>query len=431
MKASFAFLLAAALLAAAVVVVNAGWTTYCSDGSCPNTITDVTPVKTKYGYGACIAGGYSSIHDEDHTLGIWCSPKGDFSDIARLRHFNSSLMEVAIASSVDLNSVVTSGVGIANNTHIMYSNDLENAYNSKVSLGAYGQDIKAIQSVYQRPANAQLFSAVGTMDILWGGRGLFLSEDSGKTFFNKTWDPTITYGDARYNHGFSTQTGATIYVSGGTWPAASSPDQEYSDLLNRCIRLSHHLCQPTPSTMSLAAIQEANRVVYSQSKRDHMKQSPNGGWIGLITVTHDAGDSWEKIFETDEFYFNDIHCANVNNCVAVGENSTNGYIYETKDGKNWTQRLHIESTVLVSMFRVRAVGTNGLWYATGGWYSDERDVIEGLIYKSTDDGITWQLDYTVPEVAIIMGLNFSPDGKVGYAVGSTQSQLAIVSKYEP
>jgi photosystem II stability/assembly factor-like uncharacterized protein len=322
-------------------------------------------------------------------------------------------------------------MGIGEISHMMYSLDRNVAYNSKAALGAYGQDIKAICSSFERPANQQLFASVGTLDVLYGGQGLFLSEDSGQSWANKT--IPIPYGDARYVFGFHGKTAGekVIFVSGGTWPSASSRQQELLDLTNRCLRLSQHYCQPAPDTMSDDEIKDINsKRVYTPVKTALGLIQPNGGYIGFVLKSFNRGETWEAVFSNETMYNNDIHCSCPLHCATVTENSGEAFVFVTWDGgKTWEQTLSTTSSLLVSFFRIRFVSEN-IGFVTGGRYNDETEQIEGLIYKTVNGGRTWKLDVTLPDVAIIIGLNFNQNNTVGFAVGSTQSQQAIIARFD-
>ena len=129
---------------------------------------------------------------------------------------------------------------------------------------------------------------------------------------------------------------------------------------------------------------------------EEMLVSPNNvtEYTGAIAKTTDGGKTWEKVFQQDgSFYFNGIHCATEDHCIAVAEghhvSNPGSYIYVTKDGgKNWNMT-HNDVGGGATLMGARMVSETEGW-AAGGFGSTFS--LEGRFYHTVDGGSTWTLE---------------------------------------
>ncbi len=134
------------------------------------------------------------------------------------------------------------------------------------------------------------------------------------------------------------------------------------------------------------------------------------GYYGGVFKTTDAGKTWDLVYDTDQQYFNEIHCADDLHCMAVGENDNAAYVVSTVDGgKTWKYAL--TGPAAMSLGAVRMLSTSEIW--VGGGQMTPKDVT-GAYYHSTDGGETWSFSQFGGMV-----VDFTFNGDVGYAAYMT------------
>lgn len=117
----------------------------------------------------------------------------------------------------------------------------------------------------------------------------------------------------------------TWFVSAGTWPMSSQ-----TAVIGGATQLTARL--------TVDASIKGGEISYVQQKspkslRGQVSSSADPtGYTGAIAKTTDGGKTWSTVYETDQLYFNQIHCASENACVAVGENDSSAFAVATQDG---------------------------------------------------------------------------------------------------
>jgi hypothetical protein len=205
--------------------------------------------------------------------------------------------------------------------------------------------------------------AFGFVGMLGGNEGVAFSQNGGAGWTVHTIDDAPS--QCRYG-AYPTLT--TWYVSGGTWPGKKSIDPAHYTVSEHMIV---HYDNETQKT-SAEIIEEA-----SASK---------DGYVAFISKTTDGGRTWTRVFyETSNFYFNGIDCADALNCLVVAEGSDGAYLFGTANGGvTWTQRLFIPGRS-ASLFDVKYVNSREAW-ACGGILDLS---FTGSFYHTLDGGVTW------------------------------------------
>lgn len=417
------------IIACVIVISQAKWELFCTErGLCPDILIDVASIdNNKY----CIVGGYSSTREESHSLGTYCADVSNPENLTRLAHHNNTGMQVSVASN--FGGVVATGMGFFNFTsNLLYSHDLADMWNSDY-FGGVGQDVKPVKTTERRTAETGLYAFIGTLSFETNEEGILLSDTGGSSWFKAT-----APEPARFLRYGAYPTPKDWFVTAGTWPESLQLENEAADLINRCYRVSRHVCHKAADDVSENEIMKYNRRIYNQAaasallkENSQLSAQPNGGfYYGAIFRTNDAGKHWHEVFQSQEFYFNDISCtSDAKNCIAVAESNKRAIVWMTTDGgESWNVGMEFRSQLLASLMRVRVVSKTEA-YISGGKWDDETQELVGLVYKSTNGGWSWFLETTVPQVGILVGLTFSDDGATGFAVGATQDQRTLVTRY--
>lgn len=385
-----------ALLLALVPLALAGWDVFCGDMSCPNVGVDITCSRPDHCY---LAGGYSSS-----MMGVY--ETNDFVNWEEsiMKGFTPMVMTIAASTA---GPVAAGGMGAGNYSAILAAVDGKTFYNAKVPDVISGQDIKAIRN-NATSASRAAFAFVGS-NFLTGVDSLYLSNDGARSFAR------VELGSRNLARYGAYPTESTFFITLGTWP--TSVKQRAADTLNHCLRKSQHICVPA-GDLTMAQVRAHNAAV----------TSANGGYVGQILRSSNGGKTFETMFSTNEYYFNDIACSSATTCIAVGENLHTSMIMRTEDaGATWTEVFRQESQILTSLFRIRLAADGKTAFAAGG--NADNTGLQGFIYGSTDGGRTWAVAHKQPGVAIFLGLSISDDGTYGAAIGSTDRQTTYVLRY--
>ena len=278
-------------------------------------------------------------------------------------------------------------------------------------LGA-SQSVSAVDNSF--------FGAAGSG--LGGGNGVAVSSNGGKdfTFFNITALKT----ESRY---VSMVSKDVWYISAGEWP-----EQSRKELVENLFGMQVH--HRLSSRLAIAGYdQDASnaRVVVFPLTTDSNNANDDGGaseWQAQIVKTTDGGKTFESVFwDEGNFYFNQISCADEDNCCAVGESDAGPApgvrIHCTNDGgKNW-KRTFFTGEADLSVMAVEFVTSDIVW-AAGGRLSSTN--FEGFFWQSTDGGNTWSNE-TVPGV---YGNHMSfPSESVGYASSFDRDSQSSILQY--
>lgn len=387
----------AAVIVALLPLAFAGWEAF---DTCPNIAMDITCSRPDHCY---LVGGYSNT-----PFGVYESTDFQTWDLADMKGFSPMIMSVDASPA---GPVAAGGMGVGNYSAILASNDGKTFYNARMPM-AVGQDIKAIRNNATSPARAAFAFVANTM--LDNSDNLFFSNDGARSFTGIK----LPGQYARYG---SYPSDKLFFITQGTWP--SSAKQLAADTLNHCLRKSQHICVPA-GDLSFAQVRAHN---------ERLASPRNDAYIGNILRSTDGGRTFEEVYSTNEYYFNDISCSLAGGrgeavCLAVGEGATASQIYRSEDsGRTWTAVFSQSSTIMSSLFKVRFAGNGKTAFASGGNF--DKDGLNGYVYGSTDGGRTWSVSYKQANVGMFVGLFISEDASYGAAVGITREQTAWAVRY--
>jgi hypothetical protein len=207
-----------------------------------------------------------------------------------------------------------------------------------------------------------------------------------------------------YNQGYIARYGAfptqnTWYVASGAWPNQAV---QYD-----ASRVSHRV-RIVPSTTA-----PVNRFISAQNLLR--------GYVGAISKTTDGGATWTKMFDSNgQYYFNQISCADADNCFAVGENGKMATVLKTTDGgANWTPVLTLNGPY--SLHAVDMLSTTEIFVSGGTVSSGADKELVGLYYRSTDGGATWAK-------SVFNGYGWDMDFRngVGYALALFKDHTDVI-----
>ena len=238
--------------------------------------------------------------------------------------------------------------------------------------------------------SSQSFGITGTFSLpdRTNVNGVMISTDNGVTWSTYdvgAYDPYVLA--ARYG-AFPSE--STWYVATGSWLYAS--DAYGKQLTSRTVQRNGKFEFVTPQPM--------------------LTDSNTTGYNGGIFKTTDTGKSFELVYRTTQMYFNQIHCADTDHCMGVGENDNAAFVMSTKDGGVSWDTVYTGPTYM-SLAAVRMLSVDEIW--VGGGIMSPKSV-EGHYLHSVDGGASW-------EDTIMNGMVFdmSFNGGIGYATYMTPS----------
>uniref|UniRef100_A0A7S4LNI6 Uncharacterized protein n=1 Tax=Oxyrrhis marina TaxID=2969 RepID=A0A7S4LNI6_OXYMA len=187
-----------------------------------------------------------------------------------------------------------------------------------------------------------------------------------------------------------------MYVTAGQWPSNTGRVEEGAETT---IHLSKNL-----------------RIVHGETRRLEaglLTDPVNGTYTAELWKSVDGGKTWKNLI-TDEgnFYFNDVHCFDETNCVAVGEGfaedskSPGARVYLTTDGETF-KVVHTENAKgTESLMTARMLSKTEHWAggtsAAGGLTAPAlllHSVDAGSTYKNENNGIVGQMITSVDFVS--------------------------------
>jgi len=120
---------------------------------------------------------------------------------------------------------------------------------------------------------------------------------------------------------------------------------------------------------------------------------------GGVWMSEDGGDTWENVFKTDTWIW-DVLVARDGRVYASGSN-----LWRSVDhGKTWTQMTHFTNR-RIQGFDVDPRDSKTVWVSA----INGNGISESGIYKTTDDGATWQdITGNIPNVKPLL-LRFNPE----------------------
>lgn len=292
----------------------------------------------------------------------------------------------------------------------IYTTDRGVTFTSSLG-GGKSQDVATIGGVEDGIIIAGGALGLGPAD------GVAISKDNGALFQDINAPVLGTQG--RYVAAPNTQ---TIYVTAGQFPnenpTPSNDDNADDDpsvtsaLRGGRTSFTHRLnpvmsvrtersAAGTNTKRTLRAVPTANTAARPASV---VTASPPGptttGVAGQLAVSKDGGKTWTSQLWTEQFYFNDIDCADESTCCAAAEfvsstpvsgTTPGAFIYCTTDGGDTWTRNHDDASPGASLFGMSYAG-NGIWWAAG---ANLAGTLRAQFWQSTDNGKTWVLS---PEV---------------------------------
>jgi hypothetical protein len=144
------------------------------------------------------------------------------------------------------------------------------------------------------------------------------------------------------------------YLTAGSWPQSTESAEGVRHLSAR-----------------LSTYHDGNNLKNIIHPEPRKMGSGDGAYTAQIVKTTDGGKTWKTVFfQNNTFYFNQIACGSVSNCVAVGEafsdsTSPGIRIWTTADaGKTWTQT-HFSTDTQASLMSAYAMTSNEYWVGGG------------------------------------------------------------------
>ena len=235
-----------------------------------------------------------------------------------------------------------------------------------------------------------------------GTSGAAVSTDGGKSFAKHAITALdATSYPARYA-AFPSDT--TWYVSHGTWGGSSAAAPGVSVELSDTVKVALN----GKATVAAA-------------------QAPGGdgnGYFAAISKTTDGGKTFAVQYTSaGKFYFNDIHCASTEHCIAVAEGHNvpqpGAHIFVTSDGGvTWTNTFSIAGGA--SLMGVRDLDGKEGWAVGGAGFT-------ALFLHTTDGGKTWKNE---PVAGLhCLGVDFASASN-GYAVCINQMRQTQVAVFK-
>jgi len=275
--------------------------------------------------------------------------------------------------------------------------------------------------------------------------GVMISHDQGQSFefFNisvlRTW--------ARYG---AFPSDNVWYVTAGHWPNDNAPPTEESIkdefpvssvLTYKRDPASKGKIGMYPSISRPWTVESADSHLDSDSgTRDVEHEGPDGvipppGWNAQIVKTVDGGNTWvSQYYNSSYFYFNQISCATVTLCVAVGESQTKPgkgkpkvpgiHIFQTTDGENWNE-VFFQEAEFMSIFGVTFVSPTVVWACGSDLGSNP---LSGFFWLSTDGGATWKHEQSLKNVYPVQ-MSFL-DPQHAWAVGPNEVEQSSLLRYQ-
>ena len=228
-----------------------------------------------------------------------------------------------------------------------------------------------------------------------------MSTDGGKTW--SFHDIELPSGDypARYG-AFPSET--TWYVGSGSWSDAPVKNKV------------------SPLSRNMTSLDVNSRVTVSRegTRYRHDKVESDYHW-GAISKTTDGGRTFEKVFESRDYYMNEIDCSATEICMAVGENGDSAVVLRTEDGgKSWATVMSVTSLLGENLMGCKMLSDTEAW-VSGGTFDGG---MVGHYYHTMDGGKTWDMQSL--KNGYSMDLSFSDGTGCSPAMREHSSSVAML-----
>jgi len=233
--------------------------------------------------------------------------------------------------------------------------------------------------------NAERFGTKGY--AVATGTAVLISQDLGVTFKTHKYNnvDTTTF-PGRYG---AYPSATTWYVSMGAWPQAPPPPPGSPE---RAVEDDSELVHEFGDIHQLRR-HKTTGVTFHHWRTPVGPEAVDGStYAGAIIKTVNGGANWTVQYQsTGRFYFNGIHCATEDKCVAVAEGHNvaqpGGHIFTTQDGgKSWHET-HTDDGAGASMMQTRMVSETEA-IAVG---SNAQFPMTFKPYHSLNGGFNWTL----------------------------------------
>jgi photosystem II stability/assembly factor-like uncharacterized protein len=175
-----------------------------------------------------------------------------------------------------------------------------------------------------------------------------------------------------------------IYFTAGSWPS-SDPSKRFESQGAETHRQLTRM-------LKLVSNEETGASRYEFTQESSPKTNDDDTYVAELWKSSDGGETWKSLLSNSgDFYFNDVHCADENNCIAVGEGfaqdgsgDPGARIFLTNDGETFNE-VHRESTTgMESLMTARMISTTEYW--AGGTTKSGALFAPGLALHSKDGG---------------------------------------------
>jgi len=186
--------------------------------------------------------------------------------------------------------------------------------------------------------------------------------------------------------------------------------------------------------LKLVSNEETGASRYEFTLESSPKANADDKYVAELWKSSDGGETWKSLLSNSgDFYFNDVHCADENNCIAVGEGfaqdgsgDPGARIFLTNDGETFNE-VHRESTTgAESLMTARMVSTTEYWAA--GTTKSGALFAPGLALHSKDGGKSHTNEGTSISGNMFTSMDFiSADH--GYATAITGAQTCNLLEF--